>query len=75
MVGAIQRDAGDEYVTRLQAADAPVDHTCWPGMVHELASIVGIVDAEKELIDQTAAALRTAFGPSAGERRGSSSAD
>jgi acetyl esterase/lipase len=57
------RNEGDEYATRLKAANVPVDHTCWPGMIHGLASIAGVVDAGKVLIDQTAEALRTAFGP------------
>jgi acetyl esterase len=59
-------DEGDEYATKLKAANVSVDHTCWPGMMHGLASIAGVVDAGKVLIEQTAAALRTAFGPSAG---------
>ena len=54
-------DEGDEYAAKLKAANVAVDHTCWPGMVHGLASIAGVVDAGKVLIDQTAAALRKAF--------------
>jgi acetyl esterase len=38
-----------------------VDYTCWPGMVHGLASLAGVLDAGKVLIDQTGAALREAF--------------
>ncbi|ADV81725.1 alpha/beta hydrolase [Terriglobus saanensis] len=52
---------GDEYAARLKAADIPVYHTCWPGMVHGLASMAGVIDAGKALIDQTGAALRKAF--------------
>jgi len=56
------RDEGDEYAAKLKAANVAVDHTCWPGMVHGLASLAGVLDAGKVLIDQTGAALRKAFG-------------
>jgi acetyl esterase len=55
-------DEGDEYAVKLKAANVAVDHTCWPGMVHGLASIAGVLDAGKVLIDQIGAALRKAFG-------------
>src|SRR5580698_2520351 len=51
-------DEGDEYAIKLKAANVLIDHTCWPGMMHGLASIAGVVDAGKVLIEQTAAALR-----------------
>lgn len=54
-------DEGDEYAAKLKAANVLVDHICWPGMIHGLASIAGVIDAGKTLIDQTAAALRKAF--------------
>jgi acetyl esterase len=54
-------DEGDEYAAKLKAANVAVDHTCWPGMVHGLASLAGVLDAGKVLIDQTGAALRKAF--------------
>jgi dienelactone hydrolase len=57
-------DEGDEYAAKLKAANVAVDHTCWPGMVHGLASLAGVLDAGKVLIDQTGAALRKAFKPS-----------
>jgi acetyl esterase len=57
-------DEGDEYAAKLKAANVAVDHTCWPGMVHGLASLAGVLDAGKVLIDQTGAALRKAFEPS-----------
>jgi acetyl esterase len=55
------RDEGDEYAAKLKAANVAVDHTCWPGMVHGLASLAGVLDAGKVLIDQTGAALCKAF--------------
>ncbi len=57
------RDEGNEYAAKLKAAKVPVDHTCWPGMIHGLASLAGVLDAGKLLIDQTASALRNAFLP------------
>jgi acetyl esterase len=54
-------DEGDEYAAKLKAANVAVDHTCWPGMVHGFASLGGVIDAGKVLIDQTGAALRKAF--------------
>jgi acetyl esterase len=37
-------DEGDEYAAKLKAANVAVDHTCWPGMVHGLASLAGVLD-------------------------------
>jgi acetyl esterase len=54
-------DEGDEYASKLKAANIAVDHTCWTGMVHGLASMAGVLDAGKVLIDQVGAALRKAF--------------
>ncbi len=56
-------DEGNEYAARLKAANVAVDHTCWPGMIHGLASFAGALDAGEILIDQTASALRNAFWP------------
>jgi acetyl esterase len=61
-------DEGNEYAAKLKAANALVDHICWPGMIHGLASIAGVVDAGKALIDQTALALRHAFLPASQTR-------
>ena len=54
-------DEGEEYAAKLKGANVAVDHTCWPGMVHGLASLAGVLDAGRILIDQTGAALRKAF--------------
>jgi acetyl esterase len=58
------RDEGDEYAAKLKAANVAVDYTCWPSMIHGLASLAGVLDAGKVLIDQIGAALRKAFKPS-----------
>lgn len=55
------RDEGDAYADKLKAANVQVDHTCWPGMIHGLATLAGVIDAGRVLIDQVAAALRQAL--------------
>jgi acetyl esterase len=54
-------DEGDEYASKLKAANVSVDHICWPGMIHGFASLAGVLDAGKLLIDRMGAALRQAF--------------
>jgi acetyl esterase len=55
------RDEGEEYAAKLKAANVAVDYTCWPGMIHGFASLAGVLNAGRILIDQTGAALRKAF--------------
>jgi len=55
------RDEGNEYASKLKAANILVDHTCWTGMIHGFASMAGVLDAGKVLIDRTGAALKRAF--------------
>jgi acetyl esterase len=55
------RDEGEAYAVRLQAANVPVEYVCYPGMIHGFASLAGVIDAGKRVIDQVAAALRSAF--------------
>jgi len=55
------RDEGDAYADKLKAANVQVDHTCWPGMIHGLVLVAGVIDAGRVLIDQIAAALRQAL--------------
>jgi acetyl esterase len=54
-------DEGDAYAAKLKAANVVVDHTCWPGMIHGFASMAGVIDAGKVLIDRTGGALKKAF--------------
>jgi acetyl esterase len=62
-------DEGNEYAAKLKAANVRVDHTCWPGMIHGLASLAGVLDAGKVLIYKTASALRHAFLPTSNTTR------
>jgi acetyl esterase len=55
------RDECNEYAVKLKAAHVAVDHKEWPGMIHGLFSLAGVVDAGKILIDETGLALRKAF--------------
>jgi acetyl esterase len=54
-------DEGNEYVAKLRAAQVEVEHVCWQGMIHGFASMAGVLDAGKALIERSAAALREAF--------------
>lgn len=54
-------DEGDEYAAKLRSKNVVVDHTCWPGMIHGFASLAGVLDAGKRLIDQVGTALRDAL--------------
>lgn len=63
-------DEGDGYAVKLKAANVPVHHTCWPGMVHGLASIAGVVDAGKLLIEHVGALFYKAFRQASGDLHG-----
>ena len=39
----------------MRAANVAVDYTCLCGMVHGVASLAGVLDADRILIDQTGA--------------------
>lgn len=54
------RDEGDDYANRLTAAGIPTTHIRWPGMIHGFASLAGVVDAGRRLIEQTAEVIRLA---------------
>lgn len=60
-------DEGDEYAAHLRAANVAVNHICWPGMIHGFASLAGVLDAGKLVIDQIGRALREAFVETADE--------
>ena len=54
-------DEGNEYAARLRKAGVPIDHYCWPGMIHGLLSYVGVLDAGGQLIERISRGLRSAF--------------
>ena len=58
------RDEGIAYAERLKEAGVAVELTNYTGMIHGFYSMSGAVDAGKEAIDQSAKALRAAFGQS-----------
>ena len=53
-----QRDEGEAYAARLEAAGCTVTHTRYPGMIHGFFGFGGVLDAGKQLIEQTANALK-----------------
>ena len=55
------RDEGNEYAVKLKAAHVAVEHKEWPGMIHGLFFLAGVVDAGKSFIEETGLALRKAF--------------
>jgi acetyl esterase len=54
-------DEGNEYAAKLRMADVPINHYCWPGMIHGLLSLAGVLDAGDELIERVSSGLRSAF--------------
>ena len=56
------RDEGVAYAERLKAAGVPAELANYDGMVHGFFSLSGAIDAGKRAIDQSAAALKRAFG-------------
>jgi acetyl esterase len=55
------RDEGNAYAARLRDAGVPIDHYCWPGMIHGLLSVAGVLDAGTLLIERVSDGLRSAF--------------
>lgn len=55
------RDEGNEYAVKLREADIPINHYCWPGMIHGLLSLAGVLDAGDQLIERVSSDLRSAF--------------
>ncbi len=55
------RDEGNEYAVKLREAGVPINHYCWPGMIHALLSFAGVLDAGGQLIERVSDGLRSAF--------------
>ncbi|TAI67174.1 hypothetical protein CWO89_04330 [Bradyrhizobium sp. Leo170] len=55
------RDEGNAYAARLRDAGVPIDHYCWPGMIHGLLLVAGVLDAGTVLVQRVSDGLRSAF--------------
>ncbi|MCX2479619.1 alpha/beta hydrolase [Pedobacter sp. MC2016-15] len=55
------RDEGTEYAARLRKSDNKVSEKQFPGMIHGFASLAGVLDAGKKLIDDVGASLESSF--------------
>jgi acetyl esterase len=55
------RDQGAEYAEKLRAAGVAAEHVPYAGMMHGFFQMGGVIDAGREAIDRSAAALRTAL--------------
>jgi len=56
------RDEGESYAQRLREADVPTQHKRYAGTVHGFFGYGGVLDLGKQVLDDSAAALRAAFG-------------
>jgi acetyl esterase len=54
-------DEGNEYAVKLREAGVPINHYCWPGMIHGLLTFAGVLDAGGLLIERVSNGLRSAF--------------
>ncbi|MGZ4122731.1 MAG: alpha/beta hydrolase, partial [Tumebacillaceae bacterium] len=56
------RDEGEAYGEQLRAAGVPVQISRYEGMIHGFYTMAAVVDKGKQAIQETANALRDAFG-------------
>jgi acetyl esterase len=62
----ILREDGEEYIRRLEASGVPVEVHRYEGQLHGFISFPGKLDAGRDAVDKSAAALRRVLGPSSG---------
>ena len=58
----ILREDGEEYIRRLEASGVPVEVHRYDGQLHGFISFLGKLDAGRDAVDKSAAALRKVFG-------------
>lgn len=55
------RDEGKAYADRLKEAGVPTTYSNYEGMIHAFYNMAGVVKKAREAIEESAAALKTAF--------------
>jgi acetyl esterase len=55
------RDQGEKYAEKLRQAGVAVELKRYEGMIHPFVSLAGIVDAGRDAINESAAAVRQAL--------------
>lgn len=56
------RDEGEAYARALAAADVPVTHSRYPGMIHAFFRFTNVLDAARAAVAEAVAALQKAWG-------------
>jgi acetyl esterase len=59
------RDQGEAYAGKLRSAGVPVELKRYEGMIHPFVALAGIVDAGRDAIKESAAAVRQALNAGA----------
>jgi acetyl esterase len=57
----VLRDQAEAFANRLREAGVPVQHTRYPGMLHDFVVMPGLFDQANVAIDEISTALRMAF--------------